>query len=90
VGLKISLDSLKRYFRFFKQAEKVKNQDYWQIYGQMMMEFENLGGIDFLEQCQYHSDHEVYKMAQKLLLKYFEPDSEGEPLIKFLNSIDYS
>ena len=56
----------------------------------MILEFETLGGIDALEECQVHSDHTVYKMAQRILLKYFEPDSDGDPIVRFLNSVEYS
>jgi hypothetical protein len=89
-GLKITLDSIRRYFKFFKQAEKVKHPQFGEVYAQMVLEFETHGGIDALEECQFHCDHTVYKMSQKILLKYFEPDSEGHPIIKFLNSVECS
>jgi hypothetical protein len=50
-GLKIALDSLKRYFKFFKQAEMVKHHAFGLVYEQMNLEFETLGGIDALEEC---------------------------------------
>ena len=37
-------------------------------------------GLDALENCQYHSDPQVYKMSQKILTKFFEIDSENEPI----------
>ena len=56
------------------------------VYGKdlaiILEDFEvNLRGIDILEQCQYHFDDQVFRMAKKILLRYFEPESEDDPLI---------
>jgi hypothetical protein len=87
-GLKITLDSLKRYFKFFKQAEKINHHQFGSVFQKLVMEFESLGGLDALEECQFHCDHMVFKMSQKILLKYFEPDSDGQPLLRLLNSVE--
>lgn len=48
----------------------------------------NLRGIDILEQCQYHYDEEVFKMAKKILLRFFEPESDDDPLVQYLESLE--
>ena len=50
-GIKIAIDSLNRYFRFFKKAEKVKHHHFGSVFEQIIVEFETLGGIDALEEC---------------------------------------
>ena len=45
----------------------------------MLLNFEtNLNGINILENCQLHHDSEIFKKTQKILIKYFQVDSEEE------------
>lgn len=36
------------------------------------LSFERAGGLDAIEEIQKHPSYEIYDMANKLLLKYFE------------------
>lgn len=86
-SLKVALDSLGFYFKFFRKAKSSKQQEVLESFGaifdQMISKFED-EGLDALESCQYHSDPQVYRMSQKILLKNFELDSDNEPIIQLI------
>lgn len=80
LGIKVALDGLSRYFKAFKKAEKSQALEIYNefhgYFNELTYSFEvSHNGLDILESCQYHQDHLVYKMSQKILVKYFEPDT---------------
>ena len=66
-GLKIALDSIAKYFGFYKHTLKLNSTDaevYGNAFQQLKDEFEfKLGGLDVLERCQFHEDKQVYRMS---------------------------
>lgn len=90
--LRAALESLSRYFRAFKRAEKPESLAAFQEHGDVLDEiltvFEGeLGGLDHLERCQYHPENSIYRLSKKILLKYFEREEETDQLILYLDSL---
>ena len=47
--------------------------------------FEQEGCLDHLENLQTHPNHQIYKSTLSIIEKYFNDDTESDPLIEALN-----
>lgn len=68
MGMKVALDGLNRYFKVFRKANKSVDPEIYDgfhnYFDELTYMFEiEYNGLDALENCQYHPDHHVYKMA---------------------------
>lgn len=78
LGLKVALEGLRRYLKVFQKVQrpctpKDIKDNFGADLGVILDKFEqSYGGVEKLEKCQYHFDDEVYRMAQKIILRFFE------------------
>ena len=69
----LTFSHLNNTFTIFQEADH---------YGQLndcLTLFEEVGGVDKLEELQCHSNDEVYQAAAQLIGKYFSADEDEQP-----------